>query len=126
MVVNSQDTGLWLPPGVAHSQTSPVGRNAETGGLIYEYLFRVHDEVTGRKSDFRVIVDDTMSMAHIEEMVGNAMESWLVEVRIKHSKPPPTPAQRKEIGEILEQIRKHARKRRESSNNKIYYAGIKR
>lgn len=126
MVVNSQDTELWLPPGVAHSQTLPVGRNAETGGLIYEYIFRVHDEVTGRKSDFRVIVDDTMSMAHIEEMVGNAMESWLVEVRIKHSKPPPTPAQRKEIGEILNQIRNNAGKRRESSNNKIYYAGIKR
>ena len=126
MVVNSQDTGLWLPPGVTHSKTLPVGRSAETGGLIYVYLFRVHDEVTGRKSDFRIIVDDTMSMAHIEEMVGNAMESWLVDVRIKHSKPPPTPAQRKEIGEILEQIRKHAGKRRESSNNKIYYTGIKR
>ena len=126
MVVNSQDTGLWLPPGVTHSQTLPVGRNAETGELIYEHRFRVYDEVTGRKHEFRVLVDDTTSRSHIEEMVGNAMESWLVDVRVKHSKPPPTPAQRKEIGKILDQIRKHAGKRSESSNNKIYYTGIKR
>ena len=124
MVVNSQDTELWLPPGVAHSQTLPVGRNAETGGLIYEYIFRVHDEVTGRKSDFRVIVDDTMSMAHIEEMVGNAFESWLIDVRLRHSKPAPTQAQKKEIGKILNDIRINRDKRKLSSNNKIYYNGL--
>jgi hypothetical protein len=131
MVVHSQDTGSWLSPmilpvGVTHRKISRVGRNAETGGVIRLCRFRVHDKVTGRKSDFRVLVDDTTSRGEVEEMVGNAMESWLIDVRIKHSKPPPTPAQRKEIGKILNQIKDHALKRGESSNNKIYYAGIKR
>ena len=125
MVAIPQESELWVPQGVTHSATVHVGRNAETGELIYEYRFQVYDEVTDRKHEFRVLVDDTTSKAHIEEMVGNAMESWLVEVRRKHSKPAPTPKQRKEIGKILEDIRIHAGKRGESSNNRIYYSGTK-
>ena len=125
MVASLQETELWLPLGVTHTRVAPVGRNAETGGKIYEYQFRVHDEVTGRKHQFRVLVDDETSIAHIEEMVGNAMESWLLGVRMRHSKPAPTPAQRKEIGKILEQIRVSKIKRGNSSNNKIYYEGLR-
>ena len=116
---------LWTPPGVTDHSVSSVGYNAETGGKIYEYQFRVHDEVTGRSHQFRVLVDDETAIAHIEEMVGNAMESWLIDVRMRHSKPAPTPAQRKEIGKILDQIRISAIKRKRSSNNKIYYDGLK-
>ena len=125
MVAIPQESELWVPQGVTHSATVHVGRNAETGEPIYEYRFQVYDEGTDRKHEFRVLVDDTTSKAHIEEMVGNAMESWLVEVRRKHSKPAPTPKQRKEIGKILEDIRIHAGKRGESSNNKIYYSGTR-
>ena len=126
MVASPQIAELWTPLGVEHNVTVPVGYNAETGGQIYEYRFQVHDEVTGRKHEFRVLVDDSTSKAHIEEMVGNAMESWLVDVRRKHSKPAPTKEQRKEIGKILDEIRVYARQRGESSNNKRYYSGTKR
>ena len=102
-----------------------MGFNAETGGTIYEYQFVVHDEVTNRKHQFRVLADDDTSKAHIEEMVGNAMESWLVDVRMRHSKPAPTSEQRKEIGKILDQIRINTMKRRKSSNNRIYYNGLR-
>ena len=125
MVADPKEIELWTPPGVTHTRVAQVGRNAETGGKIYDYQFQVHDEVTGRSHQFRVLVDDETSIAHIEEMVGNAMESWLVDVRMRHSKPAPTPAQRKEIGKILDQIRISAIKRRRSSNNKIYYDGLK-
>jgi hypothetical protein len=125
MVANPKEIELWTPPGVTHSRVIPVGYNAETGGKIYEYQFRVHDEVTGRSHQFRVIVDDETSIAHIEEMLGNAMESWLVDVRMRHSKPAPTPEQRREIGKILDQIRTNALKRKQSSNNKIYYNGLR-
>ena len=125
MVVNPQELELWTPPGVTHKQVTPVGYNQETGESIYEYLFVVQDEVTGRKQQFRVLVDDTTSKAHIEEMVGNAFESWLIDVRMRHSKPAPTPKQRKEIGKILEQIRVNSNKRKGSSNNKIYYKGLR-
>ena len=125
MVATPQETELWTPPGVTHNRVVPVGHNYETGGLIYEYRFRVHDEVTDRKHEFRVLVDEDTSKAHIEEMVGNAFESWLIDVRMRHSKPAPTPKQRKEIGKILEQIRVNSNKRKGSSNNKIYYKGLR-
>ena len=102
-----------------------MGHNYETGGFIYEYQFQVYDEVTNRKHQFRVLADDETSKAHIEEMVGNAFESWLVDVRMRHSKPAPTPEQKKEIGKILNQIRTNKIKRKESSNNKIYYKGLR-
>jgi len=126
MVATAQETELWVPQGVTHSATVPVGRNAETGGLIYEYRFQVYDEVTDRKHEFRVLVDDDTARTHIEEMVGNAFESWLVDVRRKHNKPAPTVKQRKEIGKILDEIRIYARRRGESSNSKLYYSGAKR
>ena len=125
MVATSQETELWTPPGVTHSRVVPVGHNYETGGLIYEYRFRVHDEVTDRKHEFRVLVDEETSKAHIEEMVGNAFERWLIDVRMRHSKPAPTPAQRKEIGKILDEIRIYSNKRKQSTNNIIYYSGLK-
>tara|TARA_R100000306_G_C4349625_1_gene129428 strand:- start:591 stop:953 length:363 start_codon:yes stop_codon:yes gene_type:complete len=117
-------TELWTPPGVTQTGVAPVGRNAETAEKIYEYRFRVYDEVTRRRHEFRVLVDKDTSKTHIEEMVGNAFESWLIDVRMRHSKPAPTPAQKKEIGKILNEIRLHKTKRRQSSNNKIYYEGL--
>ena len=125
MVATPEQTELWTPQGVTHKRVVPVGYNYETGGQIFEYQFLVHDEVTNRKQQFRVLVDDQTSKAHIEEMVGNAFESWLIDVRMRHSKPAPTPEQRKEIGKILNQIKAHKIKRKGSSNNKIYYNGLK-
>ena len=104
MVATPEETELWTPQGVTHKRVVPVGYNYETGGQIFEYQFLVHDEVTNRKQQFRVLVDDQTSKAHIEEMVGNAFDRWLTDVRMRHNKPAPTPEQRKEIGRILEQI----------------------
>ena len=125
MVATPEETELWTPQGVTHKRVVPVGYNYETGGQIFEYQFLVHDEVTNRKQQFRVLVDDETSKAHIEEMVGNAFDRWLTDVRMRHNKPAPTPEQRKEIGRILEQIRVNRNKRKESSNNKIYYKGLR-
>ena len=125
MVATPEETELWTPQGVTHKRVVPVGYNYETGGQIFEYQFLVHDEVTNRKQQFRVLVDDQTSKAHIEEMVGNAFDRWLTDVRMRHNKPAPTPEQRKEIARILEQIRVHRNKRKESSNNKLYYNGLR-
>ena len=124
MVATPEETELWTPQGVTHKRVIPVGYNYETGSKIYEYQFLVHDEVTNRKQQFKVLVDDETSKTHIEEMVGNAFESWLIDVRLKHSKPAPTQTQKKEIGRILNDIRVNRDKRKLSSNNKIYYNGL--
>jgi hypothetical protein len=117
-------TEIWTPPGVTLSESSQVGMNTETGSSVYKYSFRVYDEVTKRRHEFQVLVDDDTTRSQVEEMVGNAMESWLIDVRMRHSKPAPTPEQRKEIGRILEDIRVHRNKRKESSNRRIYYDSL--
>ena len=118
-------TELWTPQGVTPIGSTPVGNNAETGSGIRKYRFEVHDDVTGRSHEFQVLVDEDTSKSEGEEMVGNAMENWLKDVRMRHNKPAPTPAQRKEIGKILDEIRIYSNKRKQSTNNIIYYSGLK-
>ena len=116
---------LWTPEGVAGHTTTPTGHNAETGGQVYNHTFRVKDPVTGKQNRFNIIVDDSTSQAHLEDMLAHSVDKWLVEVRAKEHKPAPTPEQRKEIGKILNEIRTSSLKRKGSSNNRIHYSGIK-
>ena len=115
---------IWTPQAVTSHAVAPAGHNAETGGQIQSHIFRVHDPVTDKRHKFCVLVDDETSQAHLEDMVAQAVDSWLLEVRLKDHKPAPTTAQRKEIGQILEQIRVSKKKRRQSTNNKVYYPGL--
>jgi hypothetical protein len=117
-------TDLWLPQGVTSHQSSSAGNNAETGGSIEQHIFQVHDPVTDKKHKFVILADDETSQAHLEDMVSSAVNKWFTEVRAKDHKPAPTPEQRKEIGKILNDIRSHNIKRRESTNNTIYYKGL--
>jgi hypothetical protein len=80
--------------------------------------------VTDKKHKFVILTDEDTSQAHLEDMVSNAVDRWLGEVRAKNHKPAPTPEQRKEIGKILNDIRSHNIKRRESTNNTLYYKGL--
>ena len=115
---------LWTPPGVTDHSVSSVGYNAETGGGIQQHVFQVHDPVTDKRHKFCVLADGDTSQEHLEDMVANAIDRWLSEVRQKDHKPAPTIEQRKEIGKILDEIRIHRLKRKESSNGQIYYSGL--
>ena len=115
---------IWTPQAVTSHAVSPAGRNAETGGQIQQHTFQVHDPVTDKRHQFIVLVDDETSQAHLEDMVAQAVDTWLLEIRQRDHKPAPNVGQRKEIGQILEQIRVSRIKRRQSTNNKIYYPGL--
>ena len=116
-------TELWTPDAVTGHSVSPVGFNAETGGGIQQHVFQVHDPVTDKKHKFCILADGSTSRAHLEDMISSSVDRWITEVRKKNHKPPPTPEQRKEIGKILNEIRKNSLKRRRSSTGKIYYNG---
>ena len=119
---------LWTPAGATYRGVASAGRNADTGGHVVTHRFMLKQKDKfgiEHKTTIAIVADESVSKAHIEEMVGNAFESWLIDVRMRHNKPAPTPEQRKEIGKILEQIRVNRNKRRGSSNNKIYYNGLK-
>jgi|TARA_R100001530_G_scaffold11379_1_gene10976 hypothetical protein len=118
-------TDLWTPQGVVKLNTTPSGYNAVTGGSVVAHTFRLEDKDTGRKTIIKVLADKDTDPAHIEDMAAQSAEEWFNKVRAEGSKKVPTVSQRKEIGKILDDIRKNFKKRRQSSNNKILYNGLK-
>ena len=68
-----------------------------------------------------ILADKDTSKEQIEDMMANSAEAFVKEVREKYSKRRPTADEKKEIGKILEDFRKQAIKRKESTNNTLYY-----
>ena len=115
---------LWTPQGSTYLGGEDTGYNGETGVSIVVHTFQFHDPVTGRSQVVKIPADPTISQAHIEDMAAQALETFLIECRVKNSKKNPTEAQKREIGKQIKEFRNYAEKRRESTNNRIYYWGI--
>ena len=115
---------LWTPAGTVPLGAAPVGNNAETGSPIVAHtiMLKAKDKF-GKEHKMRVQVlsDKDTSQAQVEDMMGNAAERFVQEVGEKYNKRPPTAEERKEIGKALNEFRTYALKRRQSTNNKIYY-----
>ena len=97
-------------------------------GSIKVLSFRFYDSMTERRSiltDVPYTPADPYSVNAIETMIGEAYESWVIEVRAQGKKKLMNKEQKKEVGKILEEIRVNKNKRAESTNNKIYYQGTK-
>ena len=99
-------TDLWTPQGVVKLRTTPSGYNAVTGGSVVTHTFRLEDKETGRKTIIKILADDYTDPAHIEDMAAQSAEEWFNKIRAEGSKKAPTVKQRKEIGKILDDIRK--------------------
>ena len=115
---------LWTPQGSTYVGGEDTGYNDETGVSIVVHTFQFHDPVTGRSQVVKIPADPDISQAHIEDMAAQALETFLIECRVTDGKKKPTAAQRKDIGNQLKEFREYAEKRRESTNNRIYYRGI--
>ena len=115
---------LWTPQGSTYVGGEDTSYNGETGVSIVVHTFQFHDPVTGRSQVVKIPADPTISQSHIEDMAAQALETFLIECRVKNSKKKPTATQKKEIGKQLKEFREYALKRRESTNNRIYYRGI--
>ena len=116
---------IWTPHGSKLVTSQVGGNNAETGESITIHTFHFHDKESGRRSVVKIPADPSPAQAHIEDMAAQAFESWLLEVKLKGKINKPTPKQRKEVGKAIREFREYAAKRRESTNNKIYYKGTK-
>ena len=115
---------LWTPQGSSLVSSDIGGNNAETGESITIHTFHFYDKESGRKSVIKIPVDSSISQAHIEDMAAQALETFLLECRGLNSKKKPTVKERKEIGKQLREFKEYAEKRRESTNNRIYYRGV--
>lgn len=115
---------LWTPAGASYQGMASAGRNGETGGNIvtHRFVLKKKDKFgIERKTAVTIVADEDTSQAQIEEMMGNAAESFVEKVRTKYDKRPPTPSEKKDIGKALNDFRTRAIKRLESTNRKIYY-----
>ena len=116
---------IWTPHGSKLVTSQVGGNNAETGESITIHTFHFHDKESGRRSVVKIPADSTMSQAHIEDLAAQSFESWLFEVKLKGKINKPTTEQRKEVGNAIREFREYAAKRRESTNNKVYYKGAR-
>ena len=105
-----------------------VGRNAETGDSVVGHELKVFFTDVGgveHKQIIRVLADSDTSQAPIDEMFGNATETWLGEARQKYNRRPATAEERKEAGKALNDILKHRNLRQESTTGRIYFKGTR-
>ena len=65
---------LWLPKGVTQGTPSLLGRNVETGSAVVSHSFRFHSATYGKTREVRILADDSMSKAQIEDMAASALE----------------------------------------------------
>ena len=97
-------------------------------GSIKSLSFSFYDSTTERRSvlhNVPYIPNDPYSANAIETMIGEAHETWLTRVREQGKKRVMNKEQKKEVGKILNEIRTHKLKRKESTTGKIYFGGIK-
>ena len=113
-----------LPAGVTFRAVAPAGPNKVTGEKVYQYLFLATHPTRQKRELFNILVTADTSMAWIEESVGNALERWIDEVN-QDNRRPPTPAEKKIIGKFIEEYRVARERRKLSSNNKLYYSGLR-
>ena len=115
---------LWTPQGVVPVGTTLVGGNKETGSGIVSHRFtlKAKDKFgVEHVTRVEILADKDTSKEQVEDMMANSAEAFVKEVREKYSKRRPTADEKKEIGKILEDFRKQAIKRKESTNNTLYY-----
>ena len=97
-------------------------------GSIKSLSFSFYDSVTERRSVLHHVPympHDPYSHNAIETMIGEAHGTWLTRVREQGKKRVMNIEQRKEVGKILNEIKTHKLKRKESTTGKIYFGGLK-
>jgi|TARA_R100001594_G_scaffold2785_6_gene10962 hypothetical protein len=114
---------LWTPQGSTYVGEELVGHNGETAASIVIHTFQFHDPVTDRRQMVKIPADPEVSRDHVEDMAAQALENFLLECKGFNDKKKPTEDQRKEIGKQIEEFRVYNAKRKESTNNRIYYRG---
>ena len=112
---------LWTPQGSTYIGEELAGYNGESGVSIVVHTFQFHDPVTDRRQMVKIPADPEVSMAHVEDMAAQALENFLLECKGFNDKKKPTEDKRKDIGRQVEDFRVSKFRRKESTNNKLYF-----
>ena len=87
---------------------------------IYKFMFKYK----GKQHEVQVVAHSDVTTSEIEDRAGEAAKNWMESIDEKENKRPPTAEERKEIGKAMNEFLLQARKRGESSNNRLYYPGV--
>lgn len=119
---------LWVPNGGEYLGSTPIGTNVNGGEVVSNKIRVQYTDKFGVKHPHLIYVvsDDTTSQAELDHQIGYAIENFIRDSRDKYNKRPATNDERREAGKAIEEFRQHANLRRESTNRKLYYEGIRR
>ena len=115
---------IWIPEGAAYNGAAPLGLTVDTARPIVHHTFTfTGKDRWGVTHTERIIVVQRPDEGdgELEQKIGEARDSFKAKLRDGYEKRPPTLAEKKEIGQILNQILGYRNRRRESTNNLIYY-----
>ena len=113
---------MWTPPGAAQLPPVLIGQGQKTldGKWIFNRMFTFTNPRNNRTQEV-CILDNELSDDALATLVGEAWENFLMDTDDLPAKPVFTVARRQEIGRAIRDVREQAAKRRESSNQQIYY-----
>ena len=115
---------IWISEGAAYNGAAPLGLTVDTARPIVHHTFTfTGKDRWGVTHTERIIVVQRPDEGdgELEQKIGEARDSFKAKLRDGYEKRPPTLAEKKEIGQILNQIVGYRNRRRESTNNLIYY-----
>ena len=115
---------IWVPNGAVHNVTAPLGLSIESARPIIHHTFTLRGrDRWGVVHQERIVVvqHPDEGQAELDQKIGEATETFQTKLRERYEKRPPTLEEKKEIGKVMDQIRIAAMRRRESTNNLIYY-----
>ena len=119
---------LWTPEGVSHdaiAAVSPPEMRGELGNRPQANIYKFTFKYKGKQKEIWITADADATHSEIEDLAGKEVETWIDSLNQEEHLPAPTAQQKKEIGKVLNEIRTHGIKRRLSSNNRIYFPGVK-
>ena len=113
---------MWTPPGAAQLPPVLIGQGQKTldGKWIFNRMFTFTNPRNNRTQEV-CILDNELSDDALATLVGEAWENFLRDTDDLPAKPVFSVARRQEIGRAIRDVREQAEKRRESSNQKLYY-----
>ena len=109
-------------PGVHHAAignlTPRLALRPQAQMFTFVFKYRHHENTIA------VVAQPGDSLAMVEDAAAKAAETWITKLDQEEHKRPPTAEEKKQIGHIIEDFRKAACKRRDSSTGKLYFPGL--
>jgi|TARA_R100001086_G_scaffold208411_1_gene124204 translation initiation factor IF-2 len=108
---------------MAHTDVNDIEvrrQNERQTAVIYKFMFKYK----GKQHEVQVVAHSDVTTSEIEDRAGEAAKNWMESIDEKEHKRPPTAEERIQIGKAMNEFLLQARKRGESSNNRLYYPGV--